>query len=73
MKSTLIEDTEIKYPCLRKSRVNGSVILFIDRSTGTIVNKGKSACYLGEYSDSWIDSEDKDFWEIYNGQVVLEN
>ncbi len=44
------------YPCLKKSKVYGSIILFIAPSTGVVINPGASCHSLGYYSDTWTDT-----------------
>ena len=73
MKSVIIDEDAIKksceFPCLRKHRVTGSLVLFIEDNSGTIIycddpNK------IGHYSDGWACYNDYAIWTPINAITI---
>jgi len=66
IKTTLKKTTKAKYPIfplLANSKHYESVVLFINKNTGTVVFNSKSY-KIGHYSDDWVDVTDTKTWEI---------
>lgn len=63
------EKVESTFPKLMKRKLNGLVVLFTDKSTGTVVAAGNTDNYVGEYSQMWC----KAFFEDFTGTVTIKN
>ncbi len=48
------------------------MVLFTSEYEGTVV-AADDTDRLGEYNDGWVSCKDVKEWEIFTGQVVLEN
>ncbi len=72
MKSNAI-DAPLKpdYPCLKRNRLTGTVIMFTGSQTGTIVHLDckKDINKIGDWAGNW---EEKNF-DTFNGVVELSN
>ena len=60
---------ETKYPCIKQSRLNGTIILFTAHNEGVILEAGDSLCEAGEFSESWNES----VFDFFDGTITLEN
>lgn len=61
-----------KYPCLRKHRSLGFVVLFIGESEGIVV-EGNNATYSVNYCcRSWVSANDMKEWVKVTGTVTFE-
>lgn len=56
---TIVKQT---YPCLKKSRKNGTVVLFISLSEGCVVVSGEDWEPVGRHSTVWYDATDSNKW-----------
>jgi hypothetical protein len=56
---TIVEQT---YPCLKKSRKNGTVVLFTSLSEGCVVVSGEDWEPVGKHSTTWYDATDSSNW-----------
>lgn len=65
----------IKYPVLAKFKSSGFVVLFTDKYTGVVLQKGNSKKNVGDFRDYWVNVTDENFWEILpnNYQLILQN
>lgn len=66
VKTSFPETKELKFPLLARSKVNQTIVLFTDIGTGTVVasNENWSDENLGKYSNTWIDCNNANNWEI---------
>jgi hypothetical protein len=72
MKSTIenpAENSEVKYPCLMVNVTSGYVVLFTDRSEGTVVSSPLSTYPIGFTSCQW----NVEHFKPFHGKVILEN
>jgi hypothetical protein len=67
------EATEIAqkslYPAFYKLTNGGDIVLFTDKTTGTVVSPG--VWPLGFYSETWVDCHDKLRWNPWFGEVKI--
>lgn len=59
-----------KFPCLRKSRRSGLVVLFTAYQEG-IVLVGTHEYEVGHKSDDWIEFSNENNWEIVNSLTII--
>ena len=58
------------FPCLGLSRKTSDlIVLFIDKSKGTVLTPVSEDHYLGEFKDDWNFND----FEIYEGDLTLSN
>jgi len=61
-----------KYPILLTNLAETVVILFIGKTTGTVISsKSNTAWLVGDYSTDWNSCDN--YWVPYTGKVTLEN
>ncbi|MGD9678150.1 MAG: hypothetical protein AB7V16_07275 [Vulcanibacillus sp.] len=59
-----------KFPCLMICKGDGHIILFTSDNIGTTILPPKnSSSYIGEYITSWS----MEFFEPFEGEVILSN
>lgn len=51
------------FPCLRRSKADGSVVLFTDEHKGFVLYQGRSNRPVGYHSPDWITADDTSRWE----------
>ena len=72
---------EINYPQLMRWTGNSNdvynlIVLFTSQTTGTVVHVhggSKDSYSLGYYGKDWASANNLDFWEKYQGSIILEN
>lgn len=60
---------ETSYPCLKRSRQTGAIVLFANQDSGTVVYQGSSLNPIGHHSNSFCGS----VFETINNEVRLTN
>lgn len=72
--NTNSEASEIKYPCLMKSRFSELVVLFTSATTGVCLVEGQGS-QVGRYSDCFAEANLKDRWTLLppGAEVILSN
>lgn len=75
MKTTIEEKKKNIFPCLKRNKKEGFVVLFINESAGTVIySDEKTTNYnFGYYSASWISCFKDGEWDDFNGKVTIEN
>lgn len=80
MKSYLNEqeanNSRIEFPVLMRSVVTGNIVLFTDKTCGTVVyiGAGNNSQYrLGTYSETFINANFSEIWIKHDGTVYLKN
>ncbi len=61
------------YPCIKRSRTAGGVVLFVSPGIGTRLNDGGPG--IGHHSDSWSEGlpQYRSEWELLDGKITLSN
>ena len=72
MKSYINNSTS--YPCLKIASADADdsqqfIVLFVSECKGVVVHDPHNVHGLGDYCDSWAEED----FELFNGQVTLEN
>ena len=62
-----LKQAEVKYPCLKKHPV-GTIVLFTDPHSGTLLIKGNSSYDVGDYRTEWTSN-----FQVIDYPIVLEN
>ena len=68
---SVIQDPNKKYPYigeLKRKEVK-TIVLFIGRNKGFILNTNERMCEIGEYRESWYE----DIFEKCNDEIILKN
>lgn len=66
--------SELAYPILMETKTSGIVVLFTDKTTGTVVSiEHKSPYKLGEHVINFIEATDSITWEVFKGTITLSN
>jgi hypothetical protein len=73
MKSKIVAKNKSEFPCLKKSKGGGYVVLFTSKNAGTVVADPNQQKELGQCSHSWVDSDSNGTWEDFDGTVELSN
>lgn len=62
-----------KFPCLRKHKDDGYIVMFVSQYAGIIVEAGDVSPQRGFCSCNWVECTDSDVWErIPDGKVEIE-
>jgi hypothetical protein len=56
-----------------KHQYNNNIVLAFSNGEGVLLNKDSKMGEIGEYTKDWIDFNNADFWESFNGKIILEN
>lgn len=51
------------FPCLRRSKTDGSVVLFTDEHKGFVLYQGRGNRPVGYHGENWITVDDTSRWE----------
>ena len=66
LKSTVALSCTERYPCLKRSKETGTIVLFSEKGIGIVVGKG-TAQKVGFFLGGWDESKFEDFY----GSVTL--
>ncbi len=68
------QEKEIKFPLLMQKVLKGTIVLFLNETTGVVVHSDDSSD-IGYYSDNYCLFDDRKHWKpLPNGvKVTLEN
>lgn len=63
-----------EFPVLMQDVDSDLVVMFINESSGVVVNTNKlGANELGEYDESWENCTDRTEWKKFKGEITLSN
>ena len=62
----------VSYPVLKSNIENGSVVLFVDKSSG-IVLRCNIELFVGKFFDDFVDCDCAKTWSDFNGEITLKN
>lgn len=67
-------ETEVDFPCLRRSRSTGQVVLFSGLSEGVVLHPANTLAPdpVGCYSTSWVKATDEEAWEPIKSITIEE-
>ena len=65
-----IEKKEIKFPLAAKATKNGTIVLFTDTTTGTVLFSGDNSDKLGDYKEHWITVNSTGTWQILDSVTI---
>ena len=71
--TNVTETPKKKFPLLAKATNGAYVVLFNNKSTGTIVHTDGAYYQLGAFSSDWIDCDEEGTWNILpkNTEITL--
>jgi len=65
MKATIVSSPWLPVlPCILKSRRTNLIILFIDETTGTVLESGETLYAIGSFSKNWDSIYASKTWEV---------
>lgn len=69
----LKSSSSIEFPILMQKINSNLVVLFQDYHSGTIIITDFIDQRFGDYSEDWTSCNNKEIWQPYIGQIILEN
>lgn len=66
-----VETKEIDFPIIMVSNLTGTVVLFTDNRTGTLLKRGVASERIGEHSTTWNPANE--YWTPLTGKITLSN
>ena len=73
VESTLIRkkmEKEMKFPLLVEAKDSGLIVLFVNKTTGTVVKKDK-LYDIGYYVANWVECDNEKEWTILNAGTSI--
>lgn len=65
------EKREEEFPIIKKNRVHGFIVLFIERQAGTVIQDKSGNYSIGEFCSSWSPYDNKLEWEHFFGDITI--
>ncbi len=62
----------VSYPILRLSVEDGSVVLFVDKTSGVYL-RSRVEEFVGKFFDNFIDCDCAKTWSDFDGEITLKN
>lgn len=62
---------EHKFPLIAKNIETGSLVLFTDRTKGTVLMSKVNNDHIGFYTDSWTSVFDETVWELDFDKTIV--
>lgn len=64
MEVTILPKKEISFPTLGKTRDTGMVVLFKNKTEGTVIHPGTGVYMVSHHSNQWKSLDNIELWEI---------